>query len=213
MTDKVYPKPNLGQGDQWARQIQADLQGAIRGLAKERQRITNLNRSQNATATTTADVYRALEAIQASTTGTGEAAADLANRITALESALGTLRQQQLPSAAKSLEQLYSAPTGVSYAPPITIEVPPGAHFAVISTQLLYAPNVSGTNLFAVAINGEARFSSQLGGTVGEISTTFWAETIALQEGSPTISIGAYIHAGTAGNRTLRQSVHVEFQY
>lgn len=216
--NRVYPQPNLGQGDQWARLIQADVTALIAADQKKNQRLQNLDRSQNATATTTASVYRELEAIQSSTTGTGEAAEDLANRITAVEAALGSLRQQQLPSTARTVAGSVSAVVGTQYPAKIEVEVPTGAHYAVLSVNARYSftPSVSTTSQLGVRVNGVTDdFSSRtdFGTTARGNAPTFWAQVVQLDPAVPLLTIEAHLYMSAAATVITWLSAHIEFQY
>ena len=222
MTRKAYSRPNLGQGDQWAREIQQDLIGALSQLQQVRQQVVNLARQSNTGSTITQRLHREVEAAAALLNKGGESSTELANRIGFIENFVKNLDLQVLPTFADQ-KLLASASLTTAYAAlgsSVTFEVPRNARFAIIDAQAyLQGASTTGTPTVSqiIRINGAdvPASESSFGLTVGLPLTGTAEATLQLDLGDVktaiTIAQVAKCTVAVTGMRA-RLSARVTFQ-
>lgn len=220
MTERVFPHPNLGQGDQWAREIEK----AIRDLGDKQgthsQLIDNLNRGSAASSMNSAKVYRSIETLETGSGSTTEFSNDLANRITLLESSVATLRDAQTPPRAISAYKSGTAVPAGAMTPigTLTVEVPENANFALVLISGYYvtaASTTSNSAYGAININGETINDSIIAirsGTEKLEDYPVWAAPVQLLEDQSQLVLSIVLYSSQATTAASRISAMVIFQ-
>lgn len=220
MSERVFPQPNLGQGDQWAREIEK----AIRDLGGKQQSHTqllaNLNRGSAATSMNSAKVYRSIETIESGAGSTTEFANDLANKITHIEASVASLQEAQTPPRALSVvANNVSVPAAtVTTICTLTVDIPANANFALVMINGFYSVPSSATTKSvygALVINGVTINDSvsPIRSGTGQLDDRMaWAAPVELLETQAQLTLSMILYSSQATTAASKISAMVLFQ-
>lgn len=157
MRKRTYSRPNLGEGDQWAREIQTDLQAVQGILAQHSQRLQNYSRLANISSTIAASARRAVEALGATSGQMTEGASNIANRLAELERQVQGVARQ-IPSVMSQAVTEANIPlvVGANVLGLTSFSTPFGARFAEVTLMatVTYNAPATNTNSHLLMLNG-----------------------------------------------------------